>query len=33
MIRGHNNRFYFVEKDKTNTFDTVYVLELQLPEG
>ena len=33
MIRGHNNRFYFVEKDKTGTFDTVNVLELQIPEG
>ena len=31
MIRGESDKFYFVEKDKTQTYDIVYALEMIRP--
>ena len=31
MIRGKNNKFYFIEQDKYGSFDTVYALVFEDP--
>ena len=32
MIRGLNDKFYFIEKDKSSNFDIVYALQMIRPE-
>ena len=32
MIRGLNDKFYFIENDKSSNFDIVYALQFERPE-
>ena len=33
MVRGHYNKFYYVETDQNYSYDLIYVLKLEKPEN